>query len=195
MAREEDDPLGHLRPGFQRQAEADAEARLKELGVIDLVMRIIRMNPPPPPFVLEKLEAFDSKHAGIWRSPGQPPSRCELEALRELRELYSFAGEEAPPLHSEERVAPRGAAPPPSAPKAPPEFPNNLVGRAARKLWEWEDYPEERRNNTEAMKKDLETARVSCSLRTVVYARALLAEADPERWPPRKPGRAAPKPA
>jgi hypothetical protein len=99
VAREEHDPLGHLRQGLQWQAEADRRsaeaavyARFVELDVLAIRDRFLATNPPRD--AIEKFRASLKKLEEVARPPGHPQSRWEIEALQELR---SFAGE-APPL-------------------------------------------------------------------------------------------------
>jgi hypothetical protein len=93
----------------QRDEPLRHDARLQELGVVDLVNRFYATKPPS--FALKELEAIDAKYEGVWQSPGQPPSQWELEALQEL---YRLAGEQLP-------------SPPPVAPSAPPVEPSGVA--------------------------------------------------------------------
>jgi hypothetical protein len=132
VAREEGDPLGHLRQGLQWQvdkdqqsAEAAVYARLVELGAPAIAERFGTTNPPAD--AIEKFKASLEKlieAAGANRANlGRPPSRWELEALQELR---SLAGETSPlPV---ERPPPPPARPLPPRPIRPPSPP--LVKRS-----------------------------------------------------------------
>ena len=129
MPREEHDPLGHLRQGLERQAEADQRsaeaaiyARLAELDALELANRFRATNPPADAIktftaLLEKLVE------AIGANPGHPQSRWEREALQELQR---FAGEASP--RPVERAPPPPARPTPPRPIKPPPPP--LVKRA-----------------------------------------------------------------
>ena len=71
MAREERDPLGHLRQGLQWQAEADYRARLNEFDVPGIVRRFHVTHPPSD--ALEELDTRLRKlNEAIWSNPRAP---------------------------------------------------------------------------------------------------------------------------
>ena len=115
MAREEHDPLGHLRPGLEWQLKADQRstdaavyARLAELGALELAERFKATKPPRD--ALDKFKALLEKLVEVIRAnpghPGRPQSRWEREALQELQR---FAGEA--PLHRDSSEAPSKGPP------------------------------------------------------------------------------------
>ena len=119
MAREEHDPLGHLRQGLEWQAEADQRsaeaaiyARLAELDALSIANRFRGANPPAD--AIKKFTALLEKLIEAIRAnpghPGHPQSRWEQEALQELQR---FAGEAAPaPPHKGDEKAQRPPSPP-----------------------------------------------------------------------------------
>jgi hypothetical protein len=124
VAREEHDPLGHLRQGLQWQAEADQRsaeaaihARLAKLDALSIANRFRATNPPAD--AIKKFTALLEKLIEAVRAnpghPGHPQSRWEQEALQELRR---FAGE-APVEQSHAPERPTQAALPPVATPPP----------------------------------------------------------------------------
>jgi hypothetical protein len=126
MAREVNDPLGHLRQGLERQDELDArarmsayQARLKEFDAPGLITHIRATRPPQRALdeldvtLLKITEAIDA-NLGYPPRLGHPRSRWEQEALQELERLAGKAPAEQPP--PVERPPP----PPPPPPVRPP---------------------------------------------------------------------------
>jgi hypothetical protein len=138
VAREFDDPLGHLRQGLGWQDDLDArarlsarQARLKELDVLGLITRFRAKRPPQRALdeldtILLKLREAIDVNLGYPPRLGHPQSQWEQEALQELQRFTGEAPVEQPP--SVERPFLPAARPPPPRPVRRPSLP--LVKRS-----------------------------------------------------------------
>jgi hypothetical protein len=164
---------GDIRADGRREL-FDERQPIPPLQWADLSCSIMSANPPADALVVIFVDA-DERYGVAAPKPAWRDVRFQVADI-----IKMFPPKAARTSAPSSPVSPE-PEPLAAAPRPKPEFPNNLVGRVARELWERH---RGRWGKVEVMRADLAgESRLSFSPRTFDDALAFLAEADSETWP------------